>query len=175
MCGTSHSFCLTSDSCRSSPFTLSQMRPCDTWPGGRADRGDRCGTVKAFSRILWLTPLPRGAMQITTCQIDTSSVAKHMFERTPLGNVTALAADRDHQLDLVLAVHSARRIRDRGAVRYYRIGGLHEEDRRIGANLAHLVRVIAAHAVDAVHGEALAARGHRHTRRRGSREDKIAH
>jgi len=34
-------------------------------------------------------------MQITACQIDTSSVAKHMFERTPLGNVTALAADRN--------------------------------------------------------------------------------
>jgi len=153
------------------------MRPCDTWPkvaGRIAAIGG--GTVKAFSRILWLTPLPRGAMQITTCQIDTSSVAKHMFERTPLGNVTALAADRNHQLDLVLAVHSARRIRDRGAVRYYRIGGLHEEDRRIGANLAHLVRVIAAHAVDAVHGgkrwllAATATLGVAE-----SREDKIAH
>src|SRR6202521_1374315 len=89
--------------------------------GGRADCGDRCGTVKALSRILRLTPLPRGAMQITACQIDTSRVAEHMLERTPLGNVTDLAADRNHQLDLQLAVESERRIRAPRAVRSLRM------------------------------------------------------
>ena len=77
----------------------------------------------------------------------------------------AAVADRDDELDLVVQVLGQGRIRHAADLalgdRQHRVGRLHEEERRLAAGEAHLLRVldvVAADAVDAVDREGLAAR-----------------
>ena len=72
----------------------------------------------------------------------------------------AALADGDHEFDLVVQAGGQRRVVDlaglAGGHRHQRVGRLHEEERRLAAGEAHLLGmlgIVAAHAVDAVHGE----------------------
>jgi hypothetical protein len=126
-----------------------------------------------------LATLLRGLLQIAACQIIARRVAKHMLQCPRLADVAAAAADGRHQLDLMVEVGGARRIRNRSAVRHHRVRGFGEEHRRLAwavrAHLADVVGVIAADAVDAMHGKALICGGHRHARRGWRREGKLGH
>ena len=87
-------------------------------------------------------------------------VAPDVAHRVGGRDVAAALADRDDQLDLVVQVLGQARVRHPAGLalgdRQHRVGRLHEEERRLAAGEAHLLRVldvVAADAVDAVHRE----------------------
>src|SRR5205807_5835167 len=83
------------------------------------------------------------------------------------------------ELDFVMQVGSPLRIGNHRVTRHDGISGLAEEDRssalRVRAHFPRMVGVVAADAVDAMDGKALAAAGDRDARHRSRREGNIGH
>jgi hypothetical protein len=75
-------------------------------------------------------------------------------ERAVDADVRAAAAQRDHELDLVVEVIGRGREGERPATRHNSDGGLHEKERRLPVRVvAHLDRVLGVIATDAEHAQ----------------------
>ena len=85
----------------------------------------------------------------------------------------------DNQFGLVMKVVRVRRIGNIGAARGDRVGGLGEENGRIGfgvpAHLSHMRRVVFSHAEDAPDGKTHARALYRDGRNIGGLKDEISH
>src|SRR5207237_10367477 len=87
----------------------------------------------------------------TTSEVDAGSNSKHVCTCSFHRNVHALLTDTQHQLDLMLEIGRAGRIRDDRAVVHDRIGRLLEKEGQLALVAAHLSdvsRVVAPDAVD---------------------------
>ena len=149
---------------RTVPLTSSVIRlGVDLALGGAPDRPDRRRVVEALADVPRPARLLRLALQVAPGHVEADGVAPDMAHR--IGGLDGLAglADRDDELDLVVQVLGQGRIRHPADLalgdRQHRIGRLHEEERRLAAGEAHLLRmldVVAADAVDAVDRKGLA-------------------
>ena len=133
--------------------------------GGAPDRPDRRRVVEALADVPRPALLLRLALQVAPRHVEADGVAPDVAHRVGGGDALAALADRDDELDLVVQVLGQGRVRHAADLalgdRQHRVGRLHEEERRLAAGEAHLLRVldvVAADAVDAVDREGLAAR-----------------
>ncbi len=174
VCATSQIMSARSPCCRRSPLTSSQMLPVDGCPtsatGWMRPIGAACANDlpmshgRFFSRMSFCRS--RRVMSRPTAYPHTRSSARSARD------LDAAAADRDHQLDLVMVVLRRQRVGDRADRRrdhrHHGVRRLGEEERRLlGRVAAHLLRVlgvVAADAVDVADGEARGAAGDRHAR-----------
>src|SRR5690606_22171441 len=105
--------------------------------------------------------LAHGDLQVAAGHVEAHRVAEDVRVGLLDGNVRAAGTDRHHQLDLVLQVLRRGRVgrlgRLPGCTVDHRVGRLAKEERRpavgIEAHFAGVRGIVAAHAVDAPHGE----------------------
>jgi hypothetical protein len=101
-------------------------------------------------------------LQVAARHVQTHGIAVDVLQRIGCLDVLAGLADGDDQLDLVVQILGQRGIGHLvvlPASSHGRVRRLHEEERRLAAGKAHflgVILIVAAHAVDAVNGKALA-------------------
>ena len=156
---------------RVSPFTLHSIAPLASGPipafGVMAPAGG--GKVEAFRHIPRPALFLRRRLNVAPRHVEPDGVAEDQLIDAIRLDVPAAAAEGDDKFDLVLEIEGRWRIGDDRAIGSDRIGGLREEEWRIGVGIAaHFPRmfgVVLANAEDAAHRERL-PRGHSESRSR---------
>ncbi|MNT07977.1 hypothetical protein D3C72_1427010 [compost metagenome] len=146
---------------------------------GAVDRGDRRRGIEGLADFPGAAHLAHLHLQVAAGHVEADGIAPDVFECLFDRDIRTSLADHGHQLGLVVVVLRLRRIRQvqRGTClhRDDRVRRLAEEERRLAVGIeAHLARmggVVAAHAIDAAHGELVVAAGNGDGNGGGGRED----
>src|SRR6202162_2121080 len=117
------------------------------------DAAARRRCVKTLADFPGQTHIARVALAVASRQIDADGITPDVTVCIGNGDVAATAAERNHQLDLELEIGGEGRIWHPRPIRYHRVTGFLEEERRITLvgllHLADVVEVVAADAIDA--------------------------
>src|SRR5215469_7835220 len=166
---------LTQGAVHAQPDTSASHVSGAHWTDGR----DRRRVVEALGGVPRLAAILGRLLQIAARQVVAGGVAKHQLQRLLRRHVTSPACECDHQLDLVVEVGCARRIGNLFFVGDHRIRGLHEEYRwrvfGVASELADVVGVVEADAVDSMDRKATLCTGHGNARHGGRQEGEVGH